>query len=107
MFQPGQRIVCINDQFDPIQQATIPNLPQQDNVYVVRDAFQVTRNGTSSGIWALHLRELRNPMLPHPSGLGSFEPSFAAERFSRLKDDYAEVEEMLENLVKEQELELV
>ena len=110
MFKPGKRIVCINDSFDPIQQQEIPNLPKQDEVYTVRDAFQVTRNGTSSGIWAVHLAEIKNPMLPHPSGLGSFEPSFAATRFAELNDEQAtaaeqkEVEEMLKQLEEVEEL---
>ena len=111
MFKSGQRVVCVNDQFDVIQQATIPNLPQRDKQYVVRDAFQVTRNGTSSGIWALHLTEIRNPSLPHPSGLGTFEPSFAAERFAELADDRAASEYaadvMLRQLEEEAELEVV
>ena len=108
MFSPGQRIVCVNDNFDAIQRETIPNLPKQETTYHVRDAFQVTRNGTSSGIWALHLTEIRNPMLPHPSGLGTFEPSFAAERFALLNEDEVaaeqEVKELLRELVEEEEL---
>ena len=111
MFKPGQRVVCVNDRFDAIQQATIPNLPKRDKAYVIRDVFQVTRNGTSSGIWALHLTEIRNPNLPHPSGLGTFEPSFAANRFSELADDRAASEHaadvMLRQLEEEVELEVV
>ena len=111
MFKAGQRIVCVNDSFDAIQQATIPNLPKRDEQYVVRDAFQVTRNGTSSGIWAVHLTEIRNPSLPHPSGLGTFEPSFAADRFAELADDQAASEHaaevMLRQLEEEVELDVV
>ncbi len=111
MFRAGQRIVCINDNFDAIQQATIPNLPKRDEQYVVRDAFQVTRNGTSSGIWAVHLKELTNPHLPHPSGLGTFEPSFAADRFVQLADDDAvherDAEVMLRQIEEEVELEVL
>ena len=111
MFQVGQRIVCINDSFDARQRATIPHRPVKDETYTVRDAFQVTRNQTASGIWAVHLEELRNPDLPHPSGLGRFEPSFAAERFAPLAEDEAvsrrELDVMLRELVKEQELEVV
>lgn len=110
MFKAGQKVVCVRDSFDPIQQATIPNLPKKDVTYRVRDAFQVTRNGTSSGVWALHLTEIRNPMLPHPSGLGTFEPSFAAARFATVVEDEEavaeEIEEMLNKLVEEEELQL-
>ena len=111
MFQVGQRIVCVNDTFDARQRATIPNLPVKDEVYTVRDVFQVTRNQTASGIWAVHLRELTNPDLPHPSGLGTFEPSFAAERFAPQAEDEAvsrrELDVMLRELVEEHELEVV
>lgn len=104
-------MVCVNDAFDAIQQATIPNLPQKHERYTVRDAFQVTRNGTASGIWALHLKEITNPMLPHPSGLGQFEPSFAADRFAEMNDDEIaaerSVDAMLKELVEETELEMV
>lgn len=111
MYRVGQRIVCINDSFDVRQRATIPNLPKREKAYTVRDAFRVTRNGTVDGIWAVHLEELRNPNLPHPSGLGEFEPSFAAERFATLADDQAEAERqadvMLRQLEEELELEVV
>ena len=110
MFKIGQKVVCIRDSFDAAQKATIPNLPKRDVTYYVRDAFQVTRNGTSSGIWALHLKEIRNPMLPHPSDLGTFEPSFAAERFATVVDDEQEaelqVEELLNTLIEEEAFEL-
>ena len=111
MFQVGQRVVCVNDSFDARQRATIPNLPVRDETYTVRDAFRVTRNGTAAGIWAVHLRELDNPDLPHPSGLGTFEPSFAAARFAPQAEDEAlaerEVDVMLRELAEEQELEVV
>lgn len=111
MYQVGQRLVCVNDSFDARQRATIPNRPVRDEVYTVRDAFRVTRNGTAAGIWAVHLRELSNPDLPHPSGLGTFEPSFAAERFAPQREGEVAVEReldvMLKELVEETELETV
>ena len=111
MFKNGQRVVCINDTFDLIQQATIPNRPSRDKQYIVRDAFRVTRNGTVSGIWAIHLREISNPHLPHPSGLGTFEPSFSADRFATLEDNHVDhaqaVDVMLQQLEEEVELEVL
>ena len=109
MYKVGQQVVCVNDAFDPLQCATIPNRPQRDKVYTVRDAFQVTRNGTSSGIWALHLTEISNPHLSHPSGLGTFEPSFAATRFAERREeiDTAAVEELLQGIEEAETVELV
>ena len=111
MFKPGQRVVCINDTFDPIQVASIPNRPTRDKEYIVRDSFQVTRNGTVSGIWAIHLREITNPHLSHPSGLGTFEPSFASERFAKMEEDREDqeraVDVMLRQIEEEVELEVL
>ena len=106
MFTPGEKITCVNDRFDAIQRATIPNLPVEDTVYTVRDAFQVTRNGTAAGIWAVHLREVTNPMLPHPSGLGRFEPSFAADRFAKANDDEVSAAENVDAMLRELEEEI-
>lgn len=81
-------IVCINDQFSDEQIAMIPNRPVRDEYYVVREV-SVTRNGKA--VW---LEEISNPPLAHPSGMGTFEPSFSIERF-RVVDD-APVKELVE-----------
>jgi len=83
----GQDIICVNDKFQPEQIVLIPNRPVQDKMYTIRDVFS-TRNGR-----ALHLDQITNPHLEHPSGLGTFEPSFSVDRFATLIDDEAIVEE--------------
>ncbi len=93
MFQIGQSVVCVDDNFAPPQRALIPNRPVEGETYHVRDCFQVTRNGTVSGIWAVHLNEIRNPNIDHPTALGKYEPSFAADRFAS-----GEVGEFIERL---------
>lgn len=82
----GQDVVCIDDKFTPEQVALIPNRPVEGSVYTVRDVF-TTRMGQ-----AIHLEELRNPSLDHPSGLGTFEPSFSIDRFQPLLTDEEETE---------------
>lgn len=104
MFQIGQRVVCVDDYFEAPQREIIPNRPVEGEGYHVRDCFQVTRNGTVSGLWAVHLNEIRNPMLDHPTGLGSFEPSFAAERFATEEVEVAqamEAAQAVDELMKE------
>ena len=83
----GQDIVCINDKFQSEQIALIPNRPVEEKMYTIRDVF-TTRNGR-----ALHLDQITNPHLEHPSGLGSFEPSFSVDRFATLNTDEVVVEE--------------
>jgi hypothetical protein len=89
----GQEVICIDDKFKPEQIALIPNRPVEDKIYTIRDIF-TTRNGR-----AVHLEQITNPHLEHPSGLGTFEPSFSVDRFVTLLDADVEVEEeVLEEL---------
>lgn len=82
----GQDVICINDKFRPEQIILIPNRPVEGKVYTIRDLF-TTRNGR-----AIHLEQISNPHLDHPSGLGTFEPSFSVDRFTTLVDDEVEIE---------------
>lgn len=81
----GQEVICVDDQFLPQQINLIPNRPVKDKLYTIRDIF-TTRMGK-----AVHLEEITNPPLEHPSGMGTFEPSFAVNRFRPLVDDSIEV----------------
>lgn len=102
----GKKVVCINDNFSNLnsdQLNTIPNRPVKDSIYTIRDAFK-THNG-----YAYHLVEITNPKLEHPSGLGTFEPSFNQIRFSDPINDgrIFSFEESEESKVNEEERELV
>lgn len=77
----GQDVICINDVFKPEQIALIPNRPVEDKTYTIRDIF-TTRMGR-----AILLNEITNPHLEHPSGMGTFEPSFSIDRFTTLLSD--------------------
>jgi len=72
-------IICINDKFTDKQKELIPNRPVLDKTYSIRDIFYLP-----TGLVGVHLNEISNPDLPHPSGLGYFEPSFNSERFTNL-----------------------
>ena len=85
MIKFGTRVVCINDVFTEEQIAMIPNRPVRDEQYTI-DEVLITRRGK-----AVTLVELDNPPLMHPSGAGTFIPSFDINRFRELEEVPAEV----------------
>lgn len=82
-----QEVICIDDKFEAHQIALIPNRPVEGKIYTIRDVF-TTRMGR-----AVHLEEITNPHLDHPSGMGTFEPSFSVMRFSPLVSEVESIEE--------------
>jgi len=105
MFQNGQRVVCIDDQFDPWVYDLYKSLPRKNGIYTVR-ALGVGRSNpqftlsedaklTISGAdydMLLLLEELQNPDDPHSTI--QQELGFRAERFAPLEEDLAENEEV-------------
>lgn len=85
MIKFGTEVVCINDTFTEEQRAIIPNRPVRNSHYTV-DEVLITRRGK-----AVTLVELNNPPLMHPSGAGTFIPSFDINRFRELDDVPEEV----------------
>ena len=79
MIKFGSRVVCINDVFSDEQMAMIPNRPVKDQEYTI-DEVMITRRGK-----AVTLVEIDNPPLRHPTGLGTFTPSFDINRFRELE----------------------
>ena len=108
MFHTGQRVVCIDDHFEPWVYDLYRSLPKKDHAYTVR-AVGVGRSNPKFGLtedanlriqsaepdFLILLEELLNPNDPHssiPQELG-----FRAERFAPLQeaDQELEVEEAL------------
>lgn len=85
MIKFGTRVVCINDSFSEEQISLIPNRPTKDEQYTV-DEVMITRRGK-----AVTLVEIDNPPLTHPTGLGTFVPSFDINRFRELAEAPQEV----------------
>lgn len=83
-------VICINDVFEARQKAIIPNRPVEGKIYTIRDVFHLPNGKT--GVW---LHELHNPLRPHPSGLGMYEPSFDSKRFTTLLNAPVEVQETI------------
>ena len=105
MFQTGQRIVCIDDQFEPWVYDLYRSLPQKDKIYTVRSLgvgrsnvnFEVDDDANLSITGAdydisILLNELHNP--DDPYCVEKQELGFRAERFAPLQEDEAEEEEV-------------
>ncbi len=87
-------VICIDDVFEARQIAVIPNRPEEGKIYTIRDIFRVP-----NGRIAVRLHEIHNPLRPHPSGLGMYEPSFDSKRFTTLLNKPVEIQETIEELV--------
>lgn len=85
MIRFGTRVICINDLFSEEQLALIPNRPVKNEEYTI-DEVLLTRRGK-----AVTLVEIDNPPLIHPTGLGTFIPSFDINRFREIAEQPAEV----------------
>lgn len=105
MFQTGQRVVCIDDHFEPWVFDLYKALPKKDKTYTVRalgagrsnPRFVVDKDanltiGSAEYDILLLLEELHNPDDPHSSI--KQELGFRAERFAPLQEDLAEEEEV-------------
>jgi hypothetical protein len=104
MFQTGQKVVCINDQFEPWVYDLYTALPKKDRVYTVRsmaagrsnpkfsvnDDAEIQLTDAEFDILLL-LKELQNPDDPHSSL--KQELGFRSERFAPLQTDSKEEEE--------------
>jgi hypothetical protein len=102
MFQTNQKIVCIDDTFQPWVYDLYKSLPRKDSVYTVRamgagrsnpsfvvdDDAQIKMAAAEFDMLVL-LKELRNPDDPHSSV--KQELGFRAERFAPLLEDGEEV----------------
>lgn len=102
MYQEGQKVVCIDDKFDPWVYDLYRSLPKKNNVYTVRAVgsgrsnpkFSVDADARLRMVGAefdilILLHELRNPDDPHSSA--KQELGFRAERFAPLVEEGEEV----------------
>ncbi|MDZ4289595.1 MAG: hypothetical protein U0984_16640 [Prosthecobacter sp.] len=104
MFKNGQRVVCINDDFEPWVYDLYRALPKKDKTYTIRavaagrsnpkfavnDDAELQLTGAEFDIMVL-LKELNNPDDPHSSV--KQELGFRAERFAPLEEDSEEAED--------------
>ena len=104
MFKTGQKVVCINDDFEPWVFDLYRSLPKKDNIYTIRSVGMGRSNPTfelneeaeikltgAEFDFLILLKELLNPDDPHSTV--KQELGFRAERFAPLLDDSAEESE--------------
>jgi hypothetical protein len=98
----GQKVVCINDQFESWVYKIYAEVPKKDNTYTVRDVYigkqdLKDKDGGSVGIT---LKDIRNPIDPTCKS-GPQELGFNSERFAPLEEldsEMENVEELVEAL---------
>jgi len=102
MFDVGQKVVCINDDFSATVRHIYKQLPLKDEVYTVRDVrigrAQVTSGpgGMNDVSYLVLLAELHNPDDPYMHESSGEEMGFRSDRFAPLEEientEYAEAE---------------
>ena len=105
MYQNGQRVVCIDDSFEPWVFDLYKSLPKKNSIYTVRAVKPGRSNpnfvvdddanlsiGAADFDILILLEELVNPDDPHSSL--QQELGFRAERFAPLQEDLEENEEV-------------
>lgn len=88
----GDRVVCINDDFQPWARDTYDQLPVKDRVYTIREVNIGRKNLSSPSdseiVIKLLLEELQNAI--DFSHAGGEELGFDSTRFAPLLEDYDE-----------------
>ena len=93
MFQKGQKVVCIDDEFPPHAHELFDRVPKKDSVYTVRAIYIGRGNytkdesGKKDGEIGVLLEEIRNPADPSLRAGLNGELGFNSERFAPLLDD--------------------
>ena len=105
MFDKGQKVACINDDFSPTVRRLYRQLPRKDEIYTVREVglgrVKVTSAGAGNDVsYLVLLEELHNPNDPYMHENSGEEMGFRSDRFAPLEElentEYAEAERELE-----------
>lgn len=96
MFETGEKIVCINDSFEPFHKKLYRELPVKGNVYTVRECSlgRLKTGATDPGIsYRLLLKELSNDLDPYMEESTAEELGFRSDRFAPIIELEDSVEE--------------
>ena len=83
MFEPGQKVVCVDDIFPRAVLNYMRSLPEKGKTYTVRDIIPA-QDWDGRDTCAVLLAEVRNPPAPHRKQWG--ECGFSPERFRAVED---------------------
>lgn len=92
MFEKGQKLACINDDFSATIRRLYRQLPRKDRIYTVRDVrigrLNVTSgsNGDNAVSFLVLLEELHNPDDPYMRENAGEEMGFRSDRFAPLEE---------------------
>jgi hypothetical protein len=105
MFDRGQKVACINDDFSATVRRLYRQLPRKDSVYTVRDVrigrMKITSGagGENAVSYLVLLEELHNPDDPYMREGTGEEMGFRSDRFAPLEEientEFAEEEQVL------------
>jgi hypothetical protein len=100
MFDTGEKVVCINDTFEPLHRKLYRELPKKGEIYTIRE-FSLGRTRTGAidpGIsYRLLLEEISNDLDPYMEETLAEELGFRSDRFAPLAslEEEEEVEEQM------------
>lgn len=92
MFDIGQKVACINDDFSATVRHLYKQLPRKDEIYTVREVSigrsQVTSGagGANEVSYLVLLEELHNPDDPYMQEGAGQEMGFRSDRFAPLEE---------------------
>ena len=91
MFDIGQKVACINDDFSPTIRHIYKQLPRKDEIYTVREvrigrAQETSVGGANDVSFLVLLEELRNPNDPYMHESAGEEMGFRSDRFAPLEE---------------------
>lgn len=102
MFDKGQKVACINDDFSATVRHIYKQLPRKDEIYTVREvsigrsSVTSAAGGANDVSYLVLLEELHNPDDPYMHESASQEMGFRSDRFAPLEElentEYAEAE---------------
>lgn len=95
MFEPGERVACVNADFAPLHRALYRALPVQDGVYTVRECTigRTRTGGSEKGVsYKVLLVELVNDLDPYMHPDVAEELGFRSDRFAPLVEEETSAE---------------
>lgn len=105
MFEPGEKVVCVDDRFHPEIACLFTALPEKGVTYTVRECepgrarWVSAQKGWDSVEMKVLLVELVNPLDPSTAKGCPSELGFAARRFAPLetttREEKSEIEELI------------
>jgi len=98
MYDPGEKVVCVNGTFDPLHKQIYKDLPIEGEVYTIRESSlgRVRTGGKDSGCsFRVLLVEIVNGPDPYMNPDTAEELGFRSDRFAPVISEELEAEESI------------